>query len=227
MNSRFLRGAGALLALLLLHDAYSLELPVPGAHLRVPVRNMKELGFQTTLRQQYDFSCGSAALATLLSHHYNYPVSEQQVFEQMFLAGDQPKIRKEGFSLFDMQRFLAARGFKADGFQLPLQKLIDAKLPAIVLVSDKGYHHFVVIKGAAGGRILLGDPAAGTRLLARGAFEAIWTSKLLFVIHSRAGTPGFNRRADWSAAPRAPLAQGIDRRGLGELTLPKLGPGDF
>jgi predicted double-glycine peptidase len=204
------------------------EVPaIGGSSFAVPVASMKALKFQSTLRQQYDFSCGSAAVATLLTHHYGYRVSEQFVFEQMFAHGDQQTIRREGFSLLDIKRFLAAQGFNADGFKLPLQKLIDAKLPAIVLVAEKGYHHFVVIKGAASGRILIGDPAGGTRSLSRAAFEQIWTSKLLFVIHGSARTPAFNRLADWRAAPAAPLSTGISRDGLGNVTLPKYGPGDY
>lgn len=208
--------------------AAAVDLPVPGGlRVAVPVASIKQLRFATTMRQQYDFSCGSAALATLLTHHYGQPVSEHQVFERMFVRGDQAKIRKEGFSLLDMKRFLAERGFRADGFALPLQKLIDARLPAIVLVSDKGYHHFVVIKGVADGRVLIGDPSSGTRTMTRSGFEAIWSNKLLFVIHGSASTPEFNSLADWRAAPRAPLAQGIDRGSLANLTLPKFGAGDF
>jgi predicted double-glycine peptidase len=228
MNGSYLRRVSPLLALLVLCDGSGMELPMPGgARLRLPIVSVREMRFQTTLRQQYDFSCGSAALATLLTHHYGYPVTEQEVFGQMYLRGDQAKIRKEGFSLLDMQRFLAARGFRADGFQLPLQKLIEARLPAIVLVVDRGYHHFVVIKGAADDRILIGDPSAGTRVLTRAAFESRWPSKLLFVIHNHPGRPEFNSAADWRAAPRAPLEQGVDRNSPGLPTLPQLGPRDF
>jgi len=211
----------------MLHGAAAVELPLAGARFRVPVSNLKQLRFAATLRQQYDFSCGSAALATLLTHHYGYPVSEQQVFEQMFVHGDQKKIRKEGFSMLDMKRFLASSGFRADGFQLPLQKLVEAGLPAIVLVSDRGYHHFVVVKGIAQGRILLGDPSRGARAMSQADFEAIWVSKLLFVIHGYAGAARFNTRADWRAAPVAPLAAAIGRDALLPLAMPKLGPGDF
>lgn len=220
-------GAAAFL-LCMLQQASAMELTaLPGARYAVPVTSLKEIRFKSTLRQQYDFSCGSAAVATLLSFHYAHPVTEQYVFEQMFVRGDQRKIRKEGFSLLDIQRFLAAQGFRADGFELPLQKLIDAQLPAIVLVSDKGYQHFVVIKGMRDGRILLGDSASGTRALTRSAFEAIWTNKLLFVIHHYQGAVQFNSVADWRAAPVAPLSAGINRNGLDAITMPKHGPGDF
>jgi predicted double-glycine peptidase len=197
------------------------------AQYRVPVASMKELRFRKTLRQQYDFSCGSAALATLLTHHYGRPADEVVLFQRMFLAGDQARIRREGFSLLDMQRLLASVGYHADGFQLPLQKLAEAKVPAIVLVSTNGYNHFVVIKGLDERRVLVGDPASGTHAIARPEFERMWTNKLLFVIHGWKGPVRFNDSADWSAAPAAPLDEGIARQGLDWLTLPKHGPGDF
>jgi len=197
----------------------------PTYHVRL--HSLKELRFLNTTRQQYDFSCGSAALATLLTHHYAYPVNETVAFQSMWEHGDQNKIRREGFSLLDMQRYLATIGFKADGFRQPLEKLFEAKLPAIVLVNEKGYNHFVVIKGAADGRILLGDPSSGTRAITREHFEEIWPTKLLFVIHDAPAKPQFNLTADWRAAPRAPLGEAVTRTALDISSLPKFGPGDF
>jgi predicted double-glycine peptidase len=84
-----------------------------------------------------------------------------------------------------------------------------------------------VIKGLQGQRVLLGDPAGGTRALPRQAFEAIWQNRLLFVIHGRPGTPHFNETADWRVAPQAMLAEGIVRDSLRDVTLPKLGASDF
>jgi predicted double-glycine peptidase len=222
--------APLLTALLLLAPSLcsALDLATPGGlRVAMPVASIKALRFGATLRQQYDFSCGSAAIATLLSHHYGRSTSEQQVFEHMFRQGDQAKIRREGFSLLDMQRFLAAQGLRADGFKLPLQALADAGLPAVVLVAEQGYQHFVVIKGMAGGRLLLGDPARGTRAMPLAQFEAIWTNKLLFVIHDHPGAVRFNAPDDWRAAPTAPLAHAINRMPLGDVTMAKHGPGDF
>jgi len=208
--------------------ANAADLPIPGgARFNVPVKSMRELRFTSTTRQQYDFSCGSAALATLLTYHYGYPISETTAFKAMWDIGDQNKIRREGFSLLDMQRYLATIGFKADGFQVPLQKLFDSKLPAIVLISEKGYNHFVVIKGADDGRVLLGDPSSGTRSVTREHFESIWPTRLLFVIHDAPSQPQFNADLDWRAAPRAPLAEAVSRTTIDMTTLPKFGPGDF
>lgn len=193
----------------------------------LPVTSLRQARLAGTLLQKYDFSCGSAAIATLLTHHYGIPVSEQEVFEEMYANGDRKKIQREGFSLLDMKRFLAARGFQADGFQQPLDKLNEARIPAIVLINDKGYLHFVVVKGLQADRVLLGDPARGTRAVSRQAFEAMWKSRLLFVVHNRMESARFNVAADWRTAPRAPLGGGIDRDGMAGISLPKLGPGDF
>jgi hypothetical protein len=206
--------------------ASAIDLPLSAGRVDVPVASIKQLRFAATLRQQYDFSCGSAALATLLTYHYGRPVSEAQVFEQMYLGGDQARIRKEGFSLLDMQRYLASLGYRADGFRLPLQALFDARLPAIVLIAERGYQHFVVVKGVSAERVLIGDPAGGTRAMPRERFESIWRNKLLFVIHGQAQA-AFNRPQDWNAAPHYPLAEAAASRSTAGLTLSKLGPGDF
>lgn len=200
---------------------------VPGGSYSIRTISLKEARFKSTAQQQYDFSCGSAALATLLSHHYGFKVSEQAIFEEMFASGDQEKIRREGFSLLDMKSYLNAHDFLADGFELPLTKLLESGLPAIVLIVDKGYHHFVVIKGLRDGRVLIGDPSNGTRAISRESFEALWVNKLLFVIHNKQAQASFNRDIDWQVAPRAPLAYAANLGAYGGVGLGKLGPGDF
>jgi hypothetical protein len=204
-----------------------LDLAGIGGRYAVSVTSLKEARFKSTKRQEHDFSCGSAAVATLLTYHYNYPVTEQSVFDEMFARGDQAKIRREGFSMLDMKAYLAAHKFQADGFELPLDKLLESGLPAIVLISDKGYHHFVVIKGMQDGRILIGDPSSGTRAISRAGFQSIWVNKLLFVIHNKQKEAKFNAAEDWLVAPRAPLTAAANLDGIGRVTIGKFGPGDF
>ena len=203
-------------------------LPSIGAgDVTMPVTSLRGARLAGTLLQQYDFSCGSAAIATLLTHHYGQPITEQAVFEEMYARGDRQKIQREGFSLYDMKLFLAARGMQADGFEQPLEKLNEARVPAIVLINENGYQHFVVVKGLQTDRVLIGDPAQGTRALPRKVFDAMWKSGLLFVIHSHMDQARFNLAADWRVAPRAPLSGGVSRDGMAGITLPKQGPGDF
>lgn len=208
--------------------ASSVEVRTPhGGSYTLEVTSLKEARFRTTVPQQYDFSCGSAATATLLTFQYGHPVSEAEVFLQMYRNGDQRKIRNEGFSLLDMRRYLESRGFSADGFELPLDELLEEGLPAIVLLNDRGYRHFVVVKGMRDGRVLLGDPARGTRAMSRGRFEALWDNGVLFVVHNQRESARFNQPRDWRTAPPAPLQSGIGRQGLRDVVVPKFGPGDI
>jgi len=193
----------------------------------VPAVSLKEGRFIATERQRFDFSCGSAALSTLLTHHYGHRVNEQTVFEEMYLSGDQAKIQREGFSLLDMKRYLESHGYQADGFEAPLEKLESARIPAIALINENGYNHFVVIKGVRDNRVLIGDPAGGTRALSRAAFEARWVNQIVFVITNKQELAGFNLAADWRTVPRAPMSESIVREGLSGISIPKLGPADF
>lgn len=220
--------AGALATAAGTAAAGTVETPLQaGGRYAVRVTSLKERRRRGTVLQRYDFSCGSAALATLLTHHYNRPLDEQQVFEAMYLAGDQARIREQGFSLLDMKHYLESLGYAADGFEASLAALAEAGLPAIALIDDQGWRHFVVVKGLRGGRVLLGDPAGGVRALGESAFEALWANRILFVIGSHRAQARFNLAADWAVMPRAPLAQGLAADGLGGIVLPKYGAGDF
>ena len=204
------------------------EIRVPnGGSYAMRVTSLKEARYRTTIRQQYDFSCGSAAVATLLTFQYGQPVAEADVFKAMYARGDQARIRREGFSLLDMREYLQARGYEADGFELPLDKLLEEGLPAIILINDRGYRHFVVVKGMRAGRVLLGDPSRGTRLLKRGDLERLWDNRVLFVVHNRRDLAAFNALRDWRAAPLAPIALAVQRQGLQDVVLSRRGPGDI
>lgn len=202
-------------------DAGTVSIPGIGGDFAVSVTSYKEARFQTVLKQQHDFSCGSAALASLLTFHYNDPVSEQQVFQAMFANGDQQRIRQQGFSLLDMKNFLEARGYKADGFRIPLDNLINhARVPAIVLTNTNGYRHFVIVKGVTEKQVLVGDPALGVRVIPRPLFEASWDG-LLFLVRSHAdiGRSRFNLSQEWDVERKAPFGTAFTQQGLANFTL--------
>ena len=234
-RARHGRGASRALAGMLLllgaggAGAGSVVLPNGTSTVSVPTESMKEARFRTVVKQQYDFSCGSAAVATLLSYHYEDRVSELEVFKAMYRRGNRARIRKEGFSMLDMKKYLAARGYRADGFRVPLDKLKQVGVPAIVLTNDKGYSHFVVVKGLEDSEVLIGDPAKGLRRVPREEFEDTWNG-LVFVVRGRSQVARnyFNRHSEWAVLPGAPLDAGVQRRrGLADFTLNLPRRGDF
>jgi len=192
----------------------------------VRVLSLREAKFRRTIGQQYDFSCGSAALATLLAYHYGDQVTETQVFQYMYEQGNQAKIQREGFSLLDIKRYLEAHGYNADGFETSLDKLAEVGVPAIVLISDNGYNHFVVVKGILDGRVLIGDPSMGARIIRRSEFERLWTNKIVFVITSKRDLATFNANAEWSTGI-APLGTAISRDGLSSTMIFLRGVNEF
>ncbi len=192
----------------------------------VRVKSLKEAKFLRTIKQQYDFSCGSAALATLLAYHYGDPVTEAQVFQYMYERGDQEKIRREGFSLLDIKLYLESHGYAADGFETSLDKLASVGVPSIVLISDDGYHHFVVIKGILAGKVLVGDPSIGARIIPRPRFERLWSNGIVFVITNKRDIATFNANAEWSTGI-APLGTAISRDALASTMIFLRGVNDF
>ena len=193
----------------------------------VSTTSVAERKFKEIVRQQFDFSCGSAALATLLTYHYNRPTDEMTAFRYMYEKGDQEKIAQSGFSLLDMKGYLASLGLDADGYQSELETLASAGIPAIALMNYRGYRHFVVVKGVRRDSVLLGDPALGTRLVSRDDFLASWENSVLFIIKSEAdvGRSFFNTETQWQHLASAPLGTAIGADELASLTvnLPRLG----
>lgn len=186
----------------------------------LPVKSLKEARWDTVIHQQYDFSCGSAAVATLLTYHYDMPVSEADVFKVMYRHGNQDKIRQEGFSMLDMKRFLDSRGLHSDGFRMGLDQLVKIGVPAIVLVNTQGYKHFVVVRGLRDDTILLADPAIGSIAVPREQFEAIWDGTVLAArARIQIARENFNTLRDWEPWPTAPIGEGVDRAGLGMFVL--------
>lgn len=207
---------------------YAGSVSIPGmSSATVKVASIKERQFRTTVRQRYDYSCGSAALATLLTSHYRDPIGEQAVFEAMWQTGDQEKIRREGFSLLDIKRFLEARGYSADGYDAPLDKLQQVGIPAITLIRDHGYNHFVVVKGVRDGRVAVGDPALGARIIPLEQFEKMRLNRILFVINGARDIAIFNSRTDWHVREKAPLGLASDAGNITSVTLMRRGANDF
>ncbi len=217
------------LALLCASDASAGSVWIPGAggETTVMARSLQEAKFAHVVRQQYDFSCGSAALATLLTFHYDHATDEQEPFRAMYAAGDKQKIAVAGFSLLDMKNYLESIGYSADGYQASLETLEKAGIPAIVLINYRGYRHFVVLKGIRGDEVLIGDPALGIKFMTRQQFAELWDNGVLFIIKSSPaiGKQHFNQTAEWTALARAPLGTALSTEGLAQLTvtLPRIG----
>lgn len=165
-----------------------------GANVRVQIAplSLKALRDQNVVRQAQDYSCGAAALATLLTYGLNQVTSEREILDELFLqlSGDEARLKqKDGFSLLDMQRVAQARGLNAQGFRIKSQDLVNLAGPVIVFIEPQGYKHFAVFRGISGDRAVLADPSRGNIRMPVYQFLETWLADddtgVIFVIERK------------------------------------------
>jgi hypothetical protein len=168
-------------------DQFELPQSVVGnGHGTQPVRiePRSELKYRHVVRQAYDYSCGSAALVTILNYHLGLKVTEQQAMEGMLERGETEKIiARRGFSLLDMKRYVASLGADSAGFHAELKDLLTLDAPAIVPIDYAGFKHFVVLRGVRDGLVYVADPSAGNIVFSLKEFATLWDRNTLFIVY--------------------------------------------
>jgi len=163
--------------------AANLPYSLGGTQYNVAMQSMTELRYQNVVRQQFDLSCGAAAMATLLKHFYDRDISEAEIIEEMIAIGDTEEISKRGFSMLELKRFVESRGFVSEGFRIEdVGALTELKVPVITLIDSRGYKHFVVLKDIVSGKVIIADPAFGNSVKSLGEFEDVWNKVILVVL---------------------------------------------
>lgn len=146
---------------------------------RGPVRSMLEMRRDGVIVQDWDLSCGAAALATILRYQHGEPVTEREMLEELIRRDiyiENPELVqiREGFSLLDLKRVVEGRGYNGLGYgNLVFEDVLDLA-PVITPITPKGYNHFVVLIGRRGDRILLADPAFGNTTMTEERFRRVW-----------------------------------------------------
>ena len=79
--------------------------------------------FQHLVRQETDFSCGAAALATILKYAYRIDVTEADILEGMFSVSDPVIVQRQGFSLLDIKNYVNGIGMRGRGYKVDLESL--------------------------------------------------------------------------------------------------------
>ena len=150
-----------------------------------PVRHtVKELRDLHVVKQQEDYSCGAAALATLLSYYFGEVTSEKEILDRLLkpLSHREKVVKKQrGFSLLDLKRVAEMKGYRAGGFKVTFSQLTQVKAPVMVFLEPHGYKHFAVYRGFDRGRVYLADPARGNLRMSIGRFLDEWR-EIIFVL---------------------------------------------
>lgn len=169
------------------------------SHINKPVTSMREGKFKNLVEQRYDFSCGAAAVATILRYGYGQNVTELDVLEGMMTISDEQKVKDKGFSLLDIRNYVETLGLRGRGYEITASALYELRIPTIALVNIRGYQHFVIIRRVAGETVYVGDPALGNITMPMSEFLGSWNGTVFAVVGQ-----GFDRDTVLSR-PEPPL----------------------
>ncbi|HYE35066.1 C39 family peptidase [Methylocaldum sp.] len=148
-----------------------------GAAPGVKRHTLKELRDRYVVKQNLDYSCGAAALATLLRYYYGEDVTEKEILTRLNtllanLSEAQWAHKKRiGFSLLDLKKVAMEKGYRAAGFELTIDQLRQLVAPVLVYVHPFEYHHFAILRGIAGDKVYLADPSRGNLRMTMSRFK--------------------------------------------------------
>ena len=183
--------------------AHAAQMPIaalPGGNLVFKqVQSIRERRFADIVEQKTDFSCGAAALATVLRQAYWLDVNEDQIIKGMLQNADQDLVRTQGFSMLDMKRYVESIGMRARGYRIPAQSLESVNIPVVVLLDIRGYKHFVVLQRAQKDWVYIGDPVLGHKRYSHADFLKGWNGIVFAIIG-----PGYDK-TNALLTPPAPL----------------------
>ncbi|WP_431821802.1 C39 family peptidase [Burkholderia sp. F1] len=153
-----------------------------GVPLTKHLQSIRDLRYRDVVNQQFDFSCGSAALATLLKYGYGIDIPETELIRRMMAFSTPEVVVKNGFSMLDMKKFVETLGLHGRGFRVGIDALYHLQIPVLVLMNLDGYEHFVIVKHAENGRIFIADPALGNRIVLEQDFAQTWNGLVFAVL---------------------------------------------
>lgn len=136
----------------------------------VPIKTWKMLRDERVVKQDLDYSCGAASLATIMQEFYGLNVSEDDVLQRM---------EDDGAASFqDLSDVAWEYGYNTKGLALDFEQLKTLKIPVIAYLKHQGDDHFSVIRGfGPDGMVWLGDPSWGNRKFSAEQFKAMWQTR--------------------------------------------------
>ena len=144
-----------------------------------------ELKRENLVMQQQDYSCGAAALATVIRYHWGDDMTERKVLEETvrMLTPEELKERIEnGLALTDLKKLANRLGYLSTIGKLKLEDLKKSKIPLIVGIVIEGYDHFVVVRGMDDQYVYMADSARGQVRTPIEVFQKQWQKNAVLVV---------------------------------------------
>ncbi|CAC9588329.1 Bacteriocin resistance protein; peptidase C39 [uncultured Gammaproteobacteria bacterium] len=144
--------------------------PIANLNIEVGTKTWKDLRDEKIVKQDKDYSCGAASMATLLNEFYNQSFTEIELLKAMD--------KGDGSASFDdMAKALPQFGFRAVGYALSFEQLSKLKIPTIVYLKYRKDDHFSVLRGISNSTVWLSDPSLGNRTYSKEQFLDMWDTR--------------------------------------------------
>lgn len=140
------------------------------------VQSYRSLRYTGVVWQTTWYTCGPAALATLLTEYYDILTDESEMLALAWEAMARVGMDLEtGITMWALKEALLAKDIGSQGYRVSVDQLVDyfarGGLPIIMHVT-RPQPHYVVGVGMVDGYLAIADPAFGSYLLAPHDFVA-------------------------------------------------------
>ena len=148
-------------------------------------RSWREIRRQNIVMQGFDYSCGAAALATLLRYFWGDNVNEETVLhtiDELLTAAELKDRFENGLAMADLRRAAVDLGYLSEVGKISFGELAQSKVPLLVAITADGYDHFVVVRGIFGENVYLADPVRGNIRVRTTLFQSQWQQNAVLVV---------------------------------------------
>lgn len=154
-----------------------------------------DIRFESTIRQEYDFSCGAASMATLFTYYYGRPLTEIEALDALrasYQGPDWARTQEVGFSFADLIRAAEHLGFSGEALAIASGELGKLAGPVIVNLDNGVFKHFVVLRQVTDDYVYVADPVTGAEALPHWLFRDQYTGFALALWREGEDLPPFS-----------------------------------
>ncbi len=155
-----------------------------GENLQKKITSWAEQRDSMVVKQAYDYSCGSAALATLINIMYHDDVSEEIVISHLLKKKSNNEINnisKSGYSVLDLKNAAVDMGYKAGIYKISENKYAYINTPVIIYYEPNNEKHFAVLKKVSSKKVYISDPSRGNIRIDMMQFKKQWKGLIMII----------------------------------------------
>ncbi len=155
-----------------------------------PLKSAYELKWENITPQQYDYTCGAAALSTLIYGYFGEYISEKKIIDQLISnlnTKDIDKVKKQGFNMLHLKYVAEYFGYDAVGVKIDIDTLYKLKGPVIIVLQRSNGNHYVVFKNIVKDRVFIADSISGNYIMTTSYLSSVWDGITLILGKKGAG----------------------------------------